>query len=413
MERLLHMTMFRDKKIHLNVGTIGHFSHGKTTLTAAITAVLAGIGYTEPKKNDAIDSTSEEKARNMSIYVHHVEYETAARHYSHLDCPGHVDYINNLMTGVSQMDGAILVVSAVDGPMAQTKEHILLAKLLGISSILVFINKQDELDDQEVLPMLIQDMRQILIYYGFPGHTSPIICGSALLALEAMHENPNLNRGKNKWVDKVFSLIDHLDLYIPTPRRKLNKPFLMPIERVILVPSFGLIGTGTIERGHINIGESVEIVGLKDTKYSKVISLKMFNKSLEQGIAGDDIGISLEGTNKNNFKKGMVIAKPNTIQSWNHFEAQIYLLRREEGGRRSPFFQGYCPQFYFRTIQITGRMESFEYEMGGKTWMVMPGEKIKAIIQLIFPIALKKKMRFVIREGGFTIGVGIILELIR
>ncbi|KAH9530606.1 hypothetical protein CY35_20G012000 [Sphagnum magellanicum] len=390
---------FEHTKPHVNIGTIGHVDHGKTTLTAAITMALAAMhGYTT-KKYDRIDIAPKEKARGITINTVHVEYETSLRHYAHIDCPGHVDYVRNMITGAAQMDGAILVVSRADGPMPQTKEHILLAKQVGISNIVVFLNKEDQIDNEESLKLVEFEVREILSYYEFSGEKIPVVSGSALIALESLIENPNLQRGTNKWVDKIYDLMDQVDIHIPIPKRRIDKPFLMAVEDAFPTKGHGTIVTGRIERGIIRVGETVEN--------------KMFQKTLEESIAGDNVGILLGDVQRKNIRRGMIIAKPGTVKSHIRFEAQVYILRKEEGGRHSPFFPGYRPQFYIRTIVVTGKIESFQYaSLGEKTRMVMPGDHIKMVVELVQPVVIEKKMHFAIREGGHTVGAGVVSGLL-
>nr|AND48150.1 translational elongation factor Tu [Flatbergium novo-caledoniae] len=402
---------FERRKPHVNIGTIGHVDHGKTTLTAAIIMALAATGGYTAKRYDGIDTTPEEKARGITINTAHVEYETYLRHYAHIDCPGHVDYVKNMITGTTQMDGAILVVSGVDGPMPQTREHILLAKQVGISNIVVFLNKEDQIDNRESLKSVEFEVREILSYYEFPGDNIPVVSGSALIALESLTENPNLKRGTNKWVDKIHDLMDQVDIHIPIPKRRIDKPFLMAVEDAFPIKGHGTIVTGRVERGIIRVGETVEIVGLRGSR-SIVTSLEMFQKTLEESIAGDNVGILLGDMQRKNIRRGMVIAKPGTVESHIRFEAQVYILRKEEGGRHSPFFPGYRPQFYIRTIVVTGKIESFQYASGEKTRMVMPGDHIKMVVELVQPVAIEKKMRFAIREGGHTVGAGVVSGLL-
>nr|YP_010933214.1 translational elongation factor Tu [Nitella hyalina]APP89446.1 elongation factor Tu [Nitella hyalina]WKT08434.1 translational elongation factor Tu [Nitella hyalina] len=405
--------VFQRTKPHVNVGTIGHVDHGKTTLTAAITMALAVNSTCAPKRYDEIDAAPEERARGITINTAHVEYETALRHYAHVDCPGHADYIKNMITGAAQMDGAILVVSAADGPMPQTKEHILLAKQVGVPSIVVFLNKEDQVDDNEIIQLVELEVRDYLSNYEFPGDEVPVIVGSALMALQALTENPSISRGDNEWVDKIYKLMDQVDSYIPTPKRDIDKPFLMPVEDVFSIQGRGTVATGRIERGVIKLGDSVELVGLKEeTRNTVVTGLEMFRRLLEQSFAGENIGILLRGIEKKDIERGMVIAQPGTIQPHTRFEAQVYILGKEEGGRHSPFFAGYRPQFYVRTADVTGAIETFEYDNGNKTRMVMPGDRVKMTVNLICPIAIEKKMRFAIREGGRTIGAGVVLAIL-
>ncbi len=399
---------FERKKPHVNIGTIGHVDHGKTTLTAAITMALAARGGAKGKKYDDIDSSPEEKARGITINTAHVEYETDSRHYAHVDCPGHADYVKNMITGAAQMDGAILVVSGADGPMPQTKEHILLAKQVGVPDIVVFLNKEDQVDDEELLELVELEVRETLDKYEFPGDNIPIISGSALLALEALTENPKVQAGENKWVDKIFSLMDKVDTYIPTPQRDTDKPFLTAVEDVFSITGRGTVATGRVERGTVRIGDSVELVGLKDTKTLTVTGLEMFQKTLDESVAGDNVGVLLRGAQKMDIQRGMVIAKPGSIKPHTKFEAQVYVLNKEEGGRHTPFFPGYRPQFYVRTTDVTGKIESFKADDDSPTQMVMPGDRVKMVVELIQPIAIEKGMRFAIREGGRTVGAGVV-----
>lgn len=404
---------FERKKPHVNIGTIGHVDHGKTTLTAAITMTLAAAGGGKGKKYDDIDSAPEEKARGITINTAHVEYETENRHYAHVDCPGHADYVKNMITGAAQMDGAILVVSASDGPMPQTKEHILLAKQVGVPNIVVFLNKQDQVDDDELLELVELEIRETLDNYEFPGDEIPVVPGSALLALEALTQNPAIQRGSDKWVDKIYNLMDQVDSYIPTPERETEKPFLMAIEDVFSITGRGTVATGRVERGSIKVGDSVEIVGLQPTRSTTVTGLEMFQKSLEESIAGDNVGILLRGIQKNDVQRGMVLAKPGSITPHTKFEAQVYVLTKEEGGRHTPFFTGYRPQFYVRTTDVTGKIESFSADDGGEAQMVMPGDRIKMVVELIQPIAIENGMRFAIREGGRTVGAGVVSAILK
>jgi len=403
---------FERKKPHVNIGTIGHVDHGKTTLTAAITMTLAAGGGAKGKKYDDIDSAPEEKARGITINTAHVEYETANRHYAHVDCPGHADYVKNMITGAAQMDGAILVVSGADGPMPQTKEHLLLAKQVGVPNIVVFLNKEDQVDDAELLELVELEIRETLDKYEFPGDEIPIIPGSALLALEALSENPNTQRGDNKWVDKIWNLMDQVDNYIPTPERETDKPFLMAVEDVFSITGRGTVATGRVERGTVKIGDSVELVGLRDTKVLTVTGLEMFQKTLEESVAGDNVGILLRGAQKTDIERGMVLSKPGSITPHTQFEAQVYVLTKEEGGRHTPFFPGYRPQFYVRTTDVTGKIESFRADDDSATQMVMPGDRVKMIVELIQPVAIENGMRFAIREGGRTVGAGVVSKIL-
>jgi elongation factor Tu len=411
---------FERKKPHVNIGTIGHVDHGKTTLTAAITMTLAACGGGQGKKYDEIDSAPEEKARGITINTAHVEYETANRHYAHVDCPGHADYVKNMITGAAQMDGAILVVSGADGPMPQTKEHILLAKQVGVPNIVVFLNKEDQVDDKELLELVELEVRETLDKYEFPGDEIPIVSGSALLALEAVIANPKIQRGEDKWVDKIYELMDKVDSYIPTPQRETDKPFLLAVEDVLSITGRGTVATGRVERGTLKIGENVEIVGLKDTKSAVVTGLEMFKKTLDETMAGDNVGVLLRGVQKKDIERGMVLAKPGSITPHTKFEAQVYILTKEEGGRHSAFLVGYQPQFYIRTTDCTGKVTDFTHiEMKQassvadqhQNKMAMPGDRIKMVVQLISPVAIEKGMRFAIREGGRTVGAGVVTQI--
>ncbi len=404
---------FERKKPHVNIGTIGHVDHGKTTLTAAITMALASQGGGKGKKYDDIDSAPEEKARGITINTAHVEYETENRHYAHVDCPGHADYVKNMITGAAQMDGAILVVSGADGPMPQTKEHILLAKQVGVPNVVVFLNKEDQVDDEELLELVELEVRETLDNYEFPGDEIPIIAGSALLALEALTENPEVKAGENKWVDKIYELMRQVDSYIPTPERETDKPFLMAVEDVFSITGRGTVATGRVERGAVKVGESVELVGLAPTRATTVTGLEMFQKTLEESVAGDNVGVLLRGIQKVDVERGMVLAKPGSITPHTKFEAQVYVLKKEEGGRHTPFFPGYRPQFYVRTTDVTGKIESFRADDGSATQMVMPGDRIRMVVELIQPIAIEKGMRFAIREGGRTVGAGLVATILQ
>ncbi|AHB88393.1 translation elongation factor Tu TufA [Thermosynechococcus sp. NK55a] len=403
---------FERTKPHVNVGTIGHVDHGKTTLTAAITMVLAAQGKAQARKYDEIDAAPEEKARGITINTAHVEYETEKRHYAHVDCPGHADYVKNMITGAAQMDGAILVVAATDGAMPQTKEHILLARQVGVPSIVVFLNKVDMVDDEELLELVELELRELLNEYEFPGDEVPIIRGSGLKALEAMTANPKTQRGENEWVDKIYELMDAVDSYIPTPERDVDKPFLMAVEDVFSITGRGTVATGRIERGRIKLNETVELVGLRETRTTTVTGIEMFKKSLEEGIAGDNAGLLLRGLKKEDVERGMVIAKPGSITPHTKFEGEVYVLTEKEGGRKTPFFAGYRPQFYVRTTDVTGTITSFTADDGSAPEMVMPGDRIKMTVELIQPIAIEQGMRFAIREGGRTIGAGVVSKII-
>jgi len=403
---------FERTKPHVNIGTIGHVDHGKTTLTAAITMTLAAVGGSVGKKYDDIDSSPEERARGITINTAHVEYETENRHYAHVDCPGHADYVKNMITGAAQMDGAILVVSGADGPMPQTKEHILLAKQVGVPNVVVFLNKEDQVDDAELLELVDMEVRETLSNYEFPGDEIPIVPGSALLALEALTENPNTVRGDNKWVDKIYALMDAVDSYIPTPARETDKPFLMAVEDVFSITGRGTVATGRVERGTVRVGDTVEVVGLNNTRNTTVTGLEMFQKTLDESVAGDNVGILLRGIQKNDVERGMVLSAPGSITPHKQFEAQVYILTKEEGGRHTPFFPGYRPQFYVRTTDVTGKIESFRADDGSESSMVMPGDRVKMIVELIQPVAIENGMRFAIREGGRTVGAGVVSKII-
>ena len=404
---------FERTKPHINIGTIGHVDHGKTTLTAAITMTLAATGNSKAKRYEDIDSSPEEKARGITINTAHVEYETENRHYAHVDCPGHADYVKNMITGAAQMDGAILVVSGADGPMPQTKEHILLAKQVGVPEIVVFLNKEDQVDDKELLELVELEVRETLSNYDFQGDEIAIVSGSALLAVEALMKNPKLTRGENKWVDRILILMDKVDDFIPTPIRDTEKDFLMAVEDVFSITGRGTVATGRVERGTVKVGETVELVGLKNTRTTIVTGIEMFQKSLEEALAGDNVGILLRGIQKGDIERGMVISKPGTIKPHTKFDSQVYILTKEEGGRHTPFFEGYRPQFYVRTTDVTGKIESFRSDNDSPAQMVMPGDRIKMAVELIQPIAIEKGMRFAIREGGRTVGAGIVLEIIK
>ena len=403
---------FERSKPHVNIGTIGHVDHGKTTLTAAITMALAARGKAKARKYDDIDSAPEEKARGITINTAHVEYETENRHYAHVDCPGHSDYVKNMITGAAQMDGAILVVSGADGPMPQTKEHILLAKQVGVPSIVVFLNKTDQVDDEELLELVELEIRETLNQYEFPGDEIPVSSGSALLALEALIENPQIEENKNNWVKKIYDLMDSVDKYIPLPDRETDKPFLMAVENVVSITGRGTVATGRVERGCLSVGETVEIVGLQNTRTTTVIGLEMFQKTLEQSFAGDNVGVLLRGVQKDEIQRGMVLAKPGSITPHTKFESQVYILTKDEGGRHTSFFAGYRPQFYVRTTDVTGKIDSFTADDNSEIKMVMPGDRIRMNVTLIQPVAIEKGMRFAIREGGRTVGAGVISKII-
>ncbi|ADR19417.1 elongation factor Tu [Calditerrivibrio nitroreducens] len=390
---------FERKKPHVNVGTIGHVDHGKTTLTAAITRVLSTKGLADFVDYSNIDKAPEERERGITIATAHVEYESQTRHYAHVDCPGHADYVKNMITGAAQMDGAILVVSAADGPMPQTREHILLARQVGVPYIVVFMNKVDMVDDPELLELVELEVRDLLSSYEFPGDEIPVIKGSALKALE----NPE----DPKWNQAIFDLVDALDKYVPLPQRDIDKPFLMPIEDVFSISGRGTVVTGRVERGKVKVGDEVEIVGIRPTIKTVVTGVEMFRKVLDEGVAGDNIGVLLRGTKKDEVERGQVLAAPKTITPHRKFKCEAYILTKEEGGRHTPFFSGYRPQFYFRTTDVTGIVvlpEGVE--------MVMPGDNISATVELIQPIAMEQGLRFAIREGGRTVGAGVVTEII-
>ena len=404
---------FERTKPHVNIGTIGHVDHGKTTLTAAITMTLSALGQAKAKKYDEIDAAPEEKARGITINTAHVEYETKDRHYAHVDCPGHADYVKNMITGAAQMDGGILVVSAADGPMPQTREHILLAKQVGVPSLVVFLNKEDMVDDAELLELVELEVRELLSSYDFPGDDIPIVTGSGLKALEAMIANPKVVKGENEWVDKIYKLMEEVDSYIPTPEREVDKPFLMAVEDVFSITGRGTVATGRIERGTIKVGETVEVIGIKDTRSTTVTGVEMFTKSLDEGLAGDNVGLLLRGILKADIERGMVIAKPKSISPHTQFESEVYILKKEEGGRHTPFFPGYRPQFYVRTTDVTGTINQFTADDGSAAEMVMPGDRIKMTVELIHPIAIEQGMRFAIREGGRTVGAGVVSKILK
>ncbi|MBF2027357.1 MAG: elongation factor Tu [Oscillatoriales cyanobacterium C42_A2020_001] len=404
---------FERTKPHVNIGTIGHVDHGKTTLTAAITMTLAANGQAQARKYDEIDAAPEEKARGITINTAHVEYETQNRHYAHVDCPGHADYVKNMITGAAQMDGAILVVSAADGPMPQTREHILLARQVGVPRLVVFLNKKDMVDDDELLELVELEVRELLSSYDFPGDDIPITAGSALQALETMTANPKTQRGENEWVDKIYELMDSVDDYIPTPEREVDKPFLMAVEDVFSITGRGTVATGRIERGKVKIQDEIEIVGIKPTRKTVVTGIEMFKKQLDEGMAGDNAGILLRGVQKADIERGMVLAKPGSITPHTQFESEVYILKKEEGGRHTPFFPGYKPQFYVRTTDVTGTISNFTSDEGSEAEMVMPGDRIKMTVELINPIAIEQGMRFAIREGGRTVGAGVVSKILK
>ena len=391
---------FERNKPHVNIGTIGHVDHGKTTLTAAITKVLAETGQAEFKAYDGIDNAPEEKARGITINTSHVEYETDNRHYAHVDCPGHADYVKNMITGAAQMDGGILVVSAADGPMPQTREHILLARQVNVPALVVYMNKVDQVDDEELLDLVELEIRELLSSYGFPGDDTPIVRGSALCALEGREDKI----GK----ESIKELMKQVDAFIPEPARDIDKPFLMPIEDVFSISGRGTVVTGRVERGIVKVGEEVEIVGIKDTTKTTVTGVEMFRKLLDEGRAGDNVGALLRGVSRENVERGQVLAKPGTITPHTVFEAECYILNKEEGGRHTPFFGNYRPQFYFRTTDVTGSVE-----LPSGTEMVMPGDNVKVNVTLIAPIAMDEGDRFAIREGGRTVGAGVVAKIIK
>jgi elongation factor Tu len=404
---------FERNKPHVNIGTIGHVDHGKTTLTAAITATLALDGDSVAKAYADIDAAPEERARGITINTAHVEYETQNRHYAHVDCPGHADYVKNMITGAAQMDGAILVVSAADGPMPQTREHILLSKQVGVPDIVVFLNKEDQVDDEELLELVELEVRELLSAYDFPGDDIPICPGSALQAIEAISANPTVKRGENPWVDKIYSLMDAVDEYIPTPVRDVEKTFLMAIEDVFSITGRGTVATGRIERGVVKVGQDIEIVGISDTTATTITGIEMFQKTLDEGFAGDNVGILLRGVDRENIERGMVLSQPGTITPHTQFESEVYILTKDEGGRHTPFFTGYRPQFYVRTTDVTGSITQFTADNGDVVEMVMPGDRIKMTAELIYPVAIEEGMRFAIREGGRTVGAGVVSKIVK
>jgi len=392
--------VFQRTKPHLNIGTIGHVDHGKTTLTSAITLVLAKKGLAKERSFDSIDNAPEERERGVTINVAHVEYETDKRHYAHIDCPGHADYIKNMITGAAQMDGAILVVGADDGPMPQTREHILLARQVGLPAIVVFLNKVDLVDDEELLDLVELELRELLTKYEFPGDDIPIIRGSALKAMQAGDpDHPDCKC--------ILELMDVVDNYIPDPVRDVDQPFLMPVEDVFSIKGRGTVGTGRVERGKVRVGDEIEIVGIKETRKTVVTGVEMFNKTLEEGIAGDNIGVLLRGIEKKELLRGQVLAAPGSITPHTNFECEVYVLTKEEGGRHTPFFSGYRPQFYFRTTDVTGSVTLPE-----GVEMVMPGDNVRMTVELITPIAMEEQLRFAIREGGRTVGAGVVTKIL-
>ena len=391
---------FERTKPHCNIGTIGHVDHGKTTLTAAITKVLASKGQAESKDFDQIDSAPEEKARGITIATAHVEYETEKRHYAHVDCPGHADYVKNMITGAAQMDGAILVVSAADGPMPQTREHILLARQVGVPALVVFLNKVDMVDDPELLELVEMEVRELLSSYKFPGDEIPIIKGSALAALEG--KDPEVGE------KKILELMDAVDSYIPQPKRPVEQPFLMPIEDIFSISGRGTVATGRVEKGVVNVGDEIEIVGIRPTTKTTCTGVEMFRKLLDRGEAGDNVGVLLRGTKRDEIERGQVLAKPGTITPHTDFECEIYILTKEEGGRHTPFFSNYRPQFYFRTTDVTGQIN-----LPKDKEMVMPGDNVKLTVKLMSPIAMDEGLRFAIREGGRTVGAGVVSKIVK
>jgi elongation factor Tu len=393
---------FERNKPHVNIGTIGHVDHGKTTLTAAITNVLAKKGMAKAQAYDQIDGAPEERERGITINTAHVEYETDKRHYAHVDCPGHADYVKNMITGAAQMDGAILVVAATDGPMAQTKEHILLAKQVGVPALVVALNKCDMVDDEEILELVELEVRELLSSYDFPGDDIPVVKVSGLKALE----------GDAEWEGCITELMAAVDSGIPEPEREIDKPFLMAVEDVFSITGRGTVATGRIERGKVKVGETVQIVGIKDTRETTVTGVEMFRKLLDEGMAGDNVGLLLRGVQKEDIERGMVLVKPNSIKPHTKFEGEVYVLKKEEGGRHTPFFAGYRPQFYIRTTDVTGQITAFTADDGSNVEMVMPGDRIKMTGELICPVAIEQGMRFAIREGGRTIGAGVVSKIL-
>ncbi len=393
---------FERNKPHVNIGTIGHVDHGKTTLTAAITNVLAKKGQAKAQAYDQIDGAPEERERGITINTAHVEYETVGRHYAHVDCPGHADYVKNMITGAAQMDGAILVVAATDGPMAQTKEHILLAKQVGVPALVVALNKCDMVDDEEILELVELEVRELLSSYDFPGDDIPVVKVSGLKALE----------GDAEWEAKIDELMNAVDTAIPEPEREIDKPFLMAVEDVFSITGRGTVATGRIERGKVKVGEEIEIVGIRDTRKTIVTGVEMFRKLLDEGMAGDNVGLLLRGIQKEDIERGMVLVKPNSIKPHTKFEGEVYVLKKEEGGRHTPFFAGYRPQFYIRTTDVTGQITAFTSDDGANVEMVMPGDRIKMTGELICPVAIEQGMRFAIREGGRTIGAGVVSKIL-
>jgi elongation factor Tu len=399
---------FERTKPHVNIGTIGHVDHGKTTLTAAITRVLSKNGLAEYQPYERIDSAPEERARGVTINIYHAEYETEARHYAHVDCPGHADYIKNMITGAAQMDGAILVVAATDGPMPQTREHILLARQVNVPAIVVFMNKVDMVDDEELLDLVELEVRELLSKYGFPGDEVPVIRGSALQVVEASESEDWTRTTSNRWIKAIWELLDAVDSYIPLPQRDLDKPFLMAVEDVFTITGRGTVATGRVERGQLKPGEEVEIIGFRDEPIRTVVtSIEMFRKVLDVAQAGDNVGLLLRGVDRDDVERGMVIAKPGSIKPHRRFKAEVYVLRKEEGGRHTPFVSGYRPQFYFRTTDVTG-----EIKLPSGVEMVMPGDNVNMEVMLVSPVAIESGLRFAIREGGRTVGAGVVTEML-
>jgi elongation factor Tu len=399
---------FERTKPHVNIGTIGHVDHGKTTLTAAITRVLSKSGFAEYQPYDRIDSAPEERARGVTINIYHAEYQTETRHYAHVDCPGHADYIKNMITGAAQMDGAILVVAATDGPMPQTREHILLARQVNVPAIVVFMNKVDMVDDEELLDLVELEVRELLSKYGFPGDEIPVIRGSGLQVVEAADSEDWSKGTSNRWIKAIWDLMDAVDSYIPLPQRELDKPFLMAVEDVFTITGRGTVATGRVERGVLKTGEEVEIIGFRDeTRKTVVTSIEMFRKILDTAEAGDNVGLLLRGVDRDDIERGMVIAKPGSIKPHRHFKAEVYVLRKEEGGRHTPFVTGYRPQFYFRTTDVTG-----EIKLPSGVEMVMPGDNVNMEVLLVSPVAIESGLRFAIREGGRTVGAGVVTEML-
>lgn len=403
---------FEKNKPNVNIGTIGHVDHGKTTLTAAITAVLSTIGGSQLTKYEEIDDAPEEKTRGITINTSHVEYETENRHYAHVDCPGHADYVKNMITGAAQMDAAILVVSAVDGPMPQTREHLLLAKQVGVPKIVVFLNKEDQVEDKELLEVVEMEIRELLSKFDFDGNNAPIVSGSALKALSEVQGNPNVKKGENIWVDKIFELLAKIDEYVEIPVREIDKPFLMSIEDVFSISGRGTVATGRVERGVAKIGDLVDIIGILPTRQTTITGIEMFQKTLDIAEAGDNVGILLRGLQKTDVLRGMVLAKPSSIKAFDKFAAEVYILKKEEGGRHTPFFVGYRPQFFVRTLDVTGKVTKILSENNELVEMVLPGDRVKLEIELIHSVAIEEGMRFAIREGGKTVGAGVITKLI-